>query len=123
MQPENPNTRSGPGQPGPGSGRLFKAPQPFLHHDLGVNEQDQLVVLLDVADQPTQRYAAVSPADTRARLPYQQLDAELEADFDFNNMNTMRLMQLSGMLQAVHVPQTVYPGPTQKLAPGQQPPA
>jgi uncharacterized protein (TIRG00374 family) len=105
----------------PSGSRLFKAPQPFWHHELDVRPEDELFDL-DVADQPTQRYAAISPIDTKSRLPYQQLDAELEADFESGNMSTMRLMQLSGMLQAVHAP-LPETEPTQKLEPGQPRPA
>ncbi len=121
MQPEHLYTYTKPPTsrpPNRSAGRLLRPPQPFWNHDLGVNAEDE-VVELDVAEQPTQRYAAISPIDTRARLPYQQLDAELEADFEAGTMSTMRLMQLSGILQAVHVP-LPETEPTQKLEHGQQ---
>lgn len=45
-------------------------------------------------------------------LPFEQLDERLTADLDLSSMGTMRLMQLSGMLRAVRVPETrTPPGP------------
>jgi uncharacterized protein (TIRG00374 family) len=84
---------------------------------MGVNAEDESFSTLDIAERPTLRYAAISPRDTGAHLPYQQLDVALEADFDSNHMSAVRLMQFSGVLQAVHAP-TDNPG--QKF--GERPP-
>jgi uncharacterized protein (TIRG00374 family) len=81
--------------------RLIKPPQPFQESDLVTHTQNDAFSRTAIADRDTQRFAALSPIDTR---PYQQLDAELEADFDSNHMSAVRLMQFSGVLQAVHVP-------------------
>jgi len=53
---------------------------------------------VDVATLPTRE--PLAPEDL---LPYEQLDEQLAADLDISSMSTIKLMQLSGMTQAVRL--------------------
>ena len=109
MQPDYRSPLQTDQRPGPpfSRGNLLKRPQPFhLWNETGksesLNRQDSQE--LDITKLPTRKQPRVTltPEDL---LPFEQLDEQLTADLDLSSIGTMKLMQLSGVLWAVRVPE------------------
>ncbi|HLI09716.1 MAG TPA: lysylphosphatidylglycerol synthase transmembrane domain-containing protein [Ktedonobacteraceae bacterium] len=90
----------------------MKRPQPFHLQPPGEREQiaqgqgsnRQASYEFDVSQLPTRKQPRVT-LTLEELLPFEQLDEQLTADLDLSSMGTMKLMQLSGMLQAVRIPE------------------
>lgn len=99
---------------------LFKHPHDFLFDDHSYTQDtgDDLEIeahSLDFAAQPTLKLPRIS-SSSRAPISldnlatYEDLDDQLIPDLDANRMSPVELMQISGLLQAVRIPQTPQSG-------------
>ncbi len=93
-------------------GKLLRRPQPFHLLPLQQTEETtqgealhrQQPYEVDITQFPTRKQPRVT-LSLAELLPFEQLDEELTADLDLSSMGTMKLMQLSGVLRAVRVPE------------------
>src|SRR5579885_1154003 len=111
MQPDYRSPLQTGQRPPHSRGRLLKRPQPFHVPDETAGGGSNRQYELDIAQMPTrkQRRVMLTPEELR---PFEQLDEQLAAGLDLSSMGTMRLMQLSGMLRAVRMPEMrTPPGP------------
>jgi uncharacterized protein (TIRG00374 family) len=94
---------------------LFKHPHQFLFDDYAGTQDtgDDLELethALDFAAQPTLKIPRVhSPISLDNLSSYEDLDDQLVPDLDTHHMSPVELMQISGLLQAVRIPQTPRP--------------
>ncbi len=110
MQPDYRSSLQTGQRPSPphARGRLLKRPQPFYSPDETAGDGLHRQYELDIAQMPTRKQPRIMLTSEELR-PFEQLDEELTADLDLSSMGTMRLMQLSGMLRAVRVPEMRTP--------------
>src|SRR5689334_18306621 len=110
--PRPPSTPSG----------LFKHPHEFLldDHALAQDTGEDLELeahALDLTVQPTLKLPRVSsPISLDNLSTYEDLDEQLIPDLDTHRMSPVELMQISGLLQAVRIPPTPFPGQTKTTA-------
>jgi uncharacterized protein (TIRG00374 family) len=117
MHPEDKSPTTIPYTPRPPSSPsgLFKHPHQFLFDDYtGTQDTGDDLELethaLDFTAQPTLKIPRVhSPISLDNLSSYEDLDDQLVPDLDTHRMSPMELMQISGLLQAVRIPQTPQP--------------
>lgn len=102
MQPVKQPTESNGQKRSAPFGKLLLRPIPFQHEQLKHQDSNSDALSDDVAAHPTMRYTTI-PQTPQELWPYEELDAQFEDAFDTSRMSTVRLMELSGMLQAIHV--------------------
>lgn len=124
MHPEDKSPTTIPYTPRPPSSPsgLFKHPHQFLFDDYAGTQDtgDDLELdthALDFTAQPTLKIPRVhSPISLDNLSSYEDLDDQLVPDLDTHHMSPMELMQISGLLQAVRIPQTPQPNETSMAA-------
>lgn len=105
MQPDyrsplQPNQHPDPSFAG---GKPLRRPQPFRLQPFDEPEEPvQEAYEFDITQFPTRKQPGVTLTIEKL-LPFEQLDEQLTAGLDLSSMGTMKLMQLSGILQAVRV--------------------
>jgi uncharacterized protein (TIRG00374 family) len=120
MHPEDKSPTTVPYTPRPPArtSGLFKHPHQFLFDEYaGTQDTGDDIELethaLDFTAQPTLKIPRVhSPISLDNLSSYEDLDDQLVPDLDTHRMSPMELMQISGLLQAVRIPQTPQPDET-----------
>jgi uncharacterized protein (TIRG00374 family) len=87
------------------SRNLFRHPHQFFDDEVGEPKTGHH--FWDIAALPTRKQECISSEDV---ADYEQLDELLAPDLDTSRMSTVRLMQISGMIQAVRVPTKEHAG-------------
>lgn len=87
------------------TGGFIKPPQPFLH-DEEIHAKRGAHTPYDITVQPTVRLQELPRLpNTPNALNYQTLEEQFEEDLDLSRMSTVHLMQLSGVMRAIRLPQ------------------
>ena len=94
---------------------LFKHPHQFYDDDPWTQDTGEDLELeqhsLDITVQPTLKMARISSPITLDNLSsYDDLDDQLVPDLETHRMSNLELMQISGLLRAVRIPQTPATG-------------